>query len=383
MFYLVHNLGMFLIIPFFSLLLSAHGWNNQGIGLFFTVFHLATFLFAPVIGKYADHIGRKRMVCWGIIGQILILLGYYLTLDWKAFSLVLRFLDGVMFGVVTAVSIGAFERLVPERRGMWTGVFMSLGVYGKLLGPLLGGLIAQYLFRDGVLLFGALLLLCSLGFLLFIPESKNTSTPISYRDFIPLTEVHHFLGSRKLAGVGVMGILTNALYTFFVIFFPLLIVDRLGFSESALGMLLALRGVSASFQFFFCLIADRFSAEFGIILGSSIMALAFMSFSFVTSYLGFAILLLICGTGMGIWNVCAWVLMGNQSYYADDEAEVVGTYMSLSKLGMVLVSMAGALLVDWFGIISTLTYLAWLLLGGTMLVAVLFSRAGEEPVLLR
>jgi MFS family permease len=302
----------------------------------------------------------------------MVLLGYFFFLQYPGVSYVLRFIEGILFACVTAVSIGAFEQLVSQRRGLWTGIFMSLSAYGKLFGPLLGGFIAQFFFRDAVLLVAVIFFLISLFFLFRLPDTRNPDESIHWPDLFPLIEIGHFLQSSRLGGVGLLGVLTNGKNTLFTMFFPILIVSQLGYSEATLGFLLGLQGVMSSFQFLYGKIADKISEEFGVLLGCCIFSIGFIGFSLVDSIYGFGLLLLIIGIGSGIWNVSAWVLMGNQASKADDEAEIVGTYMSLAKLGMFFASVFGAVLVDAFGIALTLTYMGFSVLLGVFVVYFLF-----------
>jgi MFS family permease len=167
--------------------------------------------------------------------------------------------------------------------------------------------------------------------------------------------------------MALLGILMNSKGQIYVIFFPILIVSNLGFSETTLGIFLAIPVFLHIFQFLFGKIADSISAEFGILFGVMINGAALFFIPYVNTFIEFSALLFVMGFGGSIWNVSAWVLMGEIGKQENIEGEIVGTYASLAKIGVFISTLLSASLVGVLGISGTLQFFSVLILLGGMI----------------
>lgn len=158
--------GMTMIIPFLSLYLQELGLTDQhaiGVwaGLIFAANFVTAFLFQPLWGKLADRYGRKMMLLRSGFGMalVMVLMGFS-TAPWHL--LVLRLLNGIISGY-TPAAVSLVSATTPkERMGFAMGTLQSGGTAGTILGPFIGGLLADsFGFRPIFYITGSLLFVAS------------------------------------------------------------------------------------------------------------------------------------------------------------------------------------------------------------------------------
>ncbi|MFC0328899.1 MFS transporter [Paenibacillus sepulcri] len=170
--------GMTMIIPFMSLYLQSDGIGLTDpheiatwAGIIFAGNFVTAFLFQPLWGKLSDRYGRKVMLLRSGFGMavVIVLMGFA-TAPWHL--LVLRMINGTISGFNPA-AISLISATTPkDRTGFAMGTLQSGGIAGTMLGPLLGGLLADQIgFRPIFYLTGTLLFMASTLAMLVVKES--------------------------------------------------------------------------------------------------------------------------------------------------------------------------------------------------------------------
>lgn len=111
----------------------------------FTIYMLTSTLSIILFGKISDLYGRKRVL---IIGIILFVLSSVLCgLSQNMFELIFfRGMQGIGGGIlITIPFIVVAEIFPPRQRGKYTGILASVFGLSNVLGPILGGLITDFL----------------------------------------------------------------------------------------------------------------------------------------------------------------------------------------------------------------------------------------------
>ncbi|MGM1046899.1 Predicted arabinose efflux permease, MFS family [Paenibacillus uliginis N3/975] len=173
------NAGMTMITPFLTLYLAQDlnvvGEHEIGVwaGLIFAANFLTSFIFQPIWGKVADKYGRKLMLLRSGFGMALVIacMGFA-THPWHL--LVLRLLNGTISGFNPA-AISLVSGTTPKNRmGFAMGIMQSGQVAGTILGPLIGGLMANWIgFRPIFYITGVLIFAASLLALFLVKENFN------------------------------------------------------------------------------------------------------------------------------------------------------------------------------------------------------------------
>ncbi|MFD0958558.1 MFS transporter [Paenibacillus chungangensis] len=173
--------GMTMIIPFLTLYLQFElGLTDPheiGIwaGVIFAGNFVTAFIFQPIWGKLADRYGRKLMLLRSGFGMavVMVLMGFAES-PWHL--LLLRMLNGTISGFNPA-SIALVSATTPkERMGFAMGSIQSGAIAGTILGPFIGGLLADAVgFRPIFYITGSLLFMASLLALFVVKESFDRS----------------------------------------------------------------------------------------------------------------------------------------------------------------------------------------------------------------
>lgn len=173
------NAGMTMILPFMSLYLQFDlGLTDKheiGIwaGIIFAGNFVTSFIFQPIWGKYADRYGRKVMLLRSGFGMsvAMVLMGFA-TAPWQL--LLLRMLNGTISGFNPA-SVSLVSATTPkDKMGFAMGTLQSGGIAGTILGPLIGGVLADTIgYRPIFYLTGSLMFAASLLALWIVKDPFN------------------------------------------------------------------------------------------------------------------------------------------------------------------------------------------------------------------
>ncbi|WP_114191856.1 multidrug efflux MFS transporter [Edaphovirga cremea] len=143
------GLAMSQILPFLPLYIEqlgvhSHESLSMWSGLVFSGTFLVSAFVAPMWGSLADRKGRKLMLLRASLGMaIVIVLQGFVTNVWQLF--ILRSLMGLTSGYIpNAMALVASQ--VPKEKSGWALGTLSTGpITGVIIGPLLGGFMADYL----------------------------------------------------------------------------------------------------------------------------------------------------------------------------------------------------------------------------------------------
>ncbi|MCK5804979.1 MAG: MFS transporter [Lentisphaeria bacterium] len=169
----------FPFVPFFIRDLGIEGKADQAFwaGAIMSAAGITLALFAPVWGALADRYGRKAMVVRSMIGGffVLMLMSFVQNVG-QLF--VCRLLQGAFTGTISA-SVALVASVVPQRRGGFALGMMQAGVYvGMCLGPLAGGLAADYFGYRWAFRIGAVIILLG-GVVAYFGTRENFTPPPS------------------------------------------------------------------------------------------------------------------------------------------------------------------------------------------------------------
>lgn len=155
-------------------------WSGIAFGVTFIIMAIAS----PIWGQAADRYGRKPMLLRASLGMAIVItcMGFVQNV----YQLVgLRLIQGAVSGFVSA-AITLIATQVPKERAGWALGTLSTGaVGGMLLGPLIGGYLAEtWGFRSVFYATGTLLMIAFMASLLFVQEEFKppTKNVLSFRE---------------------------------------------------------------------------------------------------------------------------------------------------------------------------------------------------------
>jgi multidrug resistance protein len=133
--------GFGIVVPILGRYAERFGANGFQVGLLFASFSLAQMVFAPVLGRISDRVGRKPVIIFSLVGTAV---GCFVTGAAGALWVLFlgRIIDGAS-GASVAVAQGAVADIAPpERRAQLLGMLGAAFGVGFVVGPALGGLAA-------------------------------------------------------------------------------------------------------------------------------------------------------------------------------------------------------------------------------------------------
>ncbi len=188
-------LGFGIVFPLLPLYARSYHLNEFQVGLILGIYSLMQFLFAPILGRLSDKIGRRPVLIVSLLGTSL----SFFMLAWsKSFIwfLVARAVDGIAGSNLATAQAYIADISPKEQRtrnlGMWIGAAFGLGF---AFGPFIGGalnLLGQAIVPSFALGFpffaaGLLALANTLAAFFILPES------LTFRDS------QHLVGRRTFS----------------------------------------------------------------------------------------------------------------------------------------------------------------------------------------
>jgi len=136
--------GIGLVIPIMPKFMESLGITGGIIGLLVAAFSLTQFLCSPLAGRLSDSFGRKRMIVIGLI-----LFAFSEVLFGVASSSVLLFTSRLLGGISAAMIMPAImaytaDITTPEERAVGMGYITAAITTGFIIGPGIGGYIAEF-----------------------------------------------------------------------------------------------------------------------------------------------------------------------------------------------------------------------------------------------
>lgn len=164
--------GIGLVIPIMPKFMETLGITGGIVGLLVAAFSLTQLLFSPLAGRLSDKFGRKRMI---VIGMIVFAVSE--ALFGFAESPVLLFVSRLLGGIsaamiMPAVMAYAADITTKEERAAGMGLINAAITTGFIIGPGIGGYIAEFGIRVPFYAAGVAGLIAAFMNLFILPESR-------------------------------------------------------------------------------------------------------------------------------------------------------------------------------------------------------------------
>ena len=136
---LIESIAFSIPFSYFPNYAISLGASVASIGLFTSSFMLSMALLSPKLGSLSDRIGRKKIIMWGLFGDVVLGILTGLVPDW-IWLLLIRVLNGAGTAAAMLPAEALLIDMVSEhRRGEASGFVMALGMIGRSVGPVFGG----------------------------------------------------------------------------------------------------------------------------------------------------------------------------------------------------------------------------------------------------
>ncbi|MEM1410204.1 MAG: MFS transporter, partial [Pseudomonadota bacterium] len=198
----LNMVGFGLIIPIMPTLMvdvTGAGISNAAryTGILYVVFALGQFIFSPILGGLSDRYGRRPVLLVSLTFYALdfLLLAVAPTFAWLV---VARVLSGVTSATYATANAVIADVLPPKERAGTFGLTGAAFGLGFIIGPVIGGSLAEFGVRTPFYVGAALGGINVLFGLIAMPETLKTKRAFSWRRANPLGSIY---AASRHAGV--------------------------------------------------------------------------------------------------------------------------------------------------------------------------------------
>lgn len=162
--------GLVTALPLYAV--GVLGKTDEDAGLLMSMFLLSAIVVRPFTGKVLDVVGKRKMLWFSLFFYVICTILYGIVTSFPLL-LMLRFLQGIWFSIITTATVAIVADIVPPtRRGAGLGYFNMSNNLAVVLGPLIALPIVQTLSFDA--LFIILSILIIIGSLFAITAPKDS-----------------------------------------------------------------------------------------------------------------------------------------------------------------------------------------------------------------
>ncbi|WP_126990680.1 MFS transporter [Candidatus Kurthia intestinigallinarum] len=173
---LIVFLGIGLIVPVMPTLMNEMGLSGATMGYLMSAFSITQLIFSPLAGRWIDRYGRKKLIVIGMIifgfSELLFAVGTHVGVLYAA-----RFIGGISAAfIMPAVTAYVADITTIEQRSKAMGLVSAVINTGFILGPGIGGFLAQIDTRMPFYVAAALGFVGAVGSLFALKESNYVAS---------------------------------------------------------------------------------------------------------------------------------------------------------------------------------------------------------------
>jgi DHA1 family tetracycline resistance protein-like MFS transporter len=365
-------LGAAMLIPVLPYIVRLYNTDALTVGLLSVIYSAAQFAAAPILGWLSDRSGRRPVLLLSVLGSAI---GYYIFgLGGALWVLFLsRLIDGVSGGNISTAQAYIADVTPPRSRARNFALMGAVFGLGFIVGPAIGGALAQFSVTLPAFAAGTLSLLSLIfGYFLLpesLPKAKRASAPFTWSAVNPIRAISDM---AKLPSLGVLLLATfvfNFVYGGMATNFSVYTIETFGaqpLENAAVFTLVGTIGVIVQAG-----VVPRLVSRFGeqklALSGLALQVLGFLGIVVAPAFWALYPITVLIGAGNALMRPTLTALISN-SVSLREQGKVAGVTASLSSLTYVFGPLWAGVTYDyvmpsapyWTGAI--LLALTWLLL---------------------
>lgn len=228
-------LGIGLVIPVLPRLMNELNISGQVVGYLTAAFALTQLIFSPFAGKAVDRFGRKIMIVIGLIifGLSELLFGFGKTIDVLFISRILGGLSAAF--IMPAVTAFIADITTEDNRPKALGYMSAAISTGFIIGPGIGGFLAEIGTRVPFYSAGMLGLVAAVGSMILLREPERPIIPVTEDETAGKSSFRKLLMPMFFIAFAVIFISSFGLAAF-ESFFSLYVDHKFNFSPSDIAI---------------------------------------------------------------------------------------------------------------------------------------------------
>jgi MFS family permease len=339
--------GVGIVVPLLPVYARDLGASGIYIGMIFGAFSLSRTLFLPYFGRLSDRKGRKRIIVPGLFAYGLISLAFAFSSNVPTLILI-RFFHGIASAMLMPVIQAYVGDITPAgKEGTVMGIFnMSLFI-GLSVGPLIGGVIHDHFGMQ--VSFGCMGFLAMIGFLLSLGLLPPTGAERAMNKPHSLKSWQTLLVDREIVAMFVFRLSYTVCIGIIWTFLPVLADAEFALSSSAIGVLIMLGVfISGLIHIPMGIVADRVNKRRMVAAGALVVIYSVWSFQRATGFTDLVLAQVLFGIGGGAAMPALMAMAVSKGSSTDSMGSVMAILTVAHSSGMLLGSLLGGVLMDWF-----------------------------------
>ena len=355
-------------------------------GFLIASFPLFQFFGAPMLGALSDRYGRKPILLISLAGTLIgyLLFGVALWIQSLPLLFISRMLPGFTGGNISVIMSAISDISTAETKAQNFGIVgMAFGL-GFILGPTLGGLLADdqivsWFNASTPFWFTAILTVLNIlviKFLFYETLRQKRETPISL--FRGVQQIAFSFSIPKLRKVFTVVLFFSLGFTLFTQFFAVMLIERFNYSESDIGILFGWTGIWIALTQGLLIrwVGKKIGYRKTIIVSMLILGVALASLLIPEQAFWFYIICPFIAIGQGLTSPNLTAVVSDQAG-EEYQGEILGINQSMASLGSLIPPIIGGYIHTINGNLpligaATIVFIAWL----TYLV--LYKRLKEQ-----
>lgn len=338
--------GFGIIVPILGRYAERFGANGLQVGLMFASFSVAQMVFAPILGRISDKVGRKPVIVFSLIGTAV---GSFVTGAAGALWVLFlgRILDGAS-GASVAVAQGAVADIAPpEQRARLMGMLGAAFGVGFVVGPALGGLAALGGPHVPFYLAGSIAAVNAVAAMIRLPETKPDTSHITEKS------QRGTALSPALKRFALVGFLSMLGFAGFEATFSIWGEKQFGFTEGSASLVFVFVGVTlvAVQGGLIGPLTEKLGSRKLLRVGLSLVAVGLVLLGFTTTWPMLFVALFLLSIGQGISGPSGSALVAELAP-VERRGEAIGYQQSTAAFGRVAGPVMAGALFDHVGISS-------------------------------
>ena len=241
---LIDKLGESLIFPILPFLVERFRSDAFTLGLLVSSFAIAQFIAIPIISGLSDRYGRRPVLLVCILGTAVAYYMFGLAASlWVLF--LSRIVDGMTGGVAPTAQAYIADISAPEDRAKNFGLTGAAFGLGFILGPAIGGALANISLNLPVFVAGTIALVNFVFGWFVLSESlpEDQRRPFTRRDLNPISQLSDLLKNSQIQGLVIGFFIFNFAFAGFSSIFVLFLDNRYGWGPNQAAMVFVFIGV--------------------------------------------------------------------------------------------------------------------------------------------
>jgi DHA1 family tetracycline resistance protein-like MFS transporter len=338
--------GFGIVVPILGRYAERFGANGLQVGLMFASFSVAQMVFAPILGRISDKVGRKPVIVFSLIGTAV---GSFVTGAAGALWVLFlgRLIDGAS-GASVAVAQGAVADIAPpEQRARLMGMLGAAFGVGFVVGPALGGLAALGGPHVPFYLAGSIAAVNAVAAMIRLPETKPDTSHITEKG------QRGSALSPALKRFALVGFLSMLGFAGFEATFSIWGEKQFGFTEGSASLVFVFVGVTlvAVQGGLIGPLTQRLGSRKLLRIGLSLVAVGLLLLGVTTTWPMLFVALFLLSLGQGISGPSGSALVAELAP-VERRGEAIGYQQSTAAFGRVAGPVMAGALFDHVGINS-------------------------------